>query len=336
MQLFATNYNEHVMWVYESLEKWLAERDIDFVLAQCKTEDEVIEKAQGADIYLAFKFPVTQRVLASLPNLKLLMCSGSGYEFIDVDAATQHGIIVTNTATYNVEDVAEHALTLILACVRRLPRLAALAHQGRWQVGAIVQPTHRFTAQTVGLVGFGKIGQAVARRLRALGFRVQAHDSYVVNEHIRRHDVEPVSLENLLAESDVVSLHVPLTDHTYHLIGQSQLRRMKSSAWLVNTSRGPVADESALVDALRAGQIGGAALDVLEQEPPALSNPLFTMDNVIITGHAAGTSVEGIQAWQDEWRQIIETFSAGYFPINMLNPQARPRANLRHASEGTS
>lgn len=335
MQLFATNYNEHVLWVYESLGKWLAEREIDFVLAQCKTEDEVIEKAQAADIYLAFKFPVTQRVLASLPNLKLLMCSGSGYEFIDVDAATQHGVIVTNTATYNVEDVAEHALTLILAGARRLPWLAALAHQGHWQVGAIVQPTHRFTAQTVGLVGFGKIGQAVARRLRALGFRVLAHDSFVPAETIQRQDVEPVPLDTLLAEADLVSLHVPLNDQTRHLISHPQLRRMKSLAWLVNTSRGPVVDESALVDAVLTGRIGGAALDVLEQEPPTLTNPLFKMNNVIITGHAAGTSVEGIQAWQDEWRQIIDAFAAGHYPINIVNRQVQPRAALKQANEGT-
>lgn len=334
MQLFATNYNAHVMWVYKSLGKWLAEREIDFVLAQCKTEDEVIEKAQNADIYLAFKFPVTRRILASLPNLKLLMCSGSGYEFIDVDAATQHGVIVTNTANYNVEDVAEYALTLILAGVRRLPRLAALAHQGQWQVGAIVQPTHRFTAQTIGLVGFGKIGQSVARRLRALGFRVLAHDSFVPAEDVQSQDVAPVSLDSLLAESDLVSLHVPLNDQTHHLISHPQLQRMKSSAWLVNTSRGPVVDENALIAALQTGQIGGAALDVLEQEPPASSNPLFEMDNVIITGHAAGTSVEGIQAWQDEWRQIIDAFAAGHYPINVLNRQVQPRADLKQRSEG--
>lgn len=329
MQLFAANYNEHVLWVYEALERWLKERGIDFVLAQCKTEDDVIEQAQNADIYLAFKFPITQRILASLPQLKLLMSSGSGFEFIDVDAATQQGIIVTNTATYNVEDVAEHALTLILACVRRLPRLKALAQQGQWQVGSLVQPTHRFSSQTVGLIGFGKIGQAVAWRLRALGFRVLAHDAFVTAGQMQKQGVEAMSLEDLLAEADLVSLHVPLNDKTHHLISRAQFQRLKPNAWLINTSRGPTVDENALIEALRAGQIGGAALDVLEKEPPALTNPLFAMENVIITGHAAGTSVEGIQAWQDEWRQIIEAFTAGRYPINVLNPQVQPRIALQ-------
>ena len=328
MQLFATNYNAHVMWVYQALEKWLAAHDIEFILAQCKTEEDVIEQAQKADIYLAFKFPVSERILSSLPKLKLLMCSGSGYEFLDVEAATKYGIIVTNTANYNSEDVAEHAVTLILASIQRLPLLENFVRKGQWQVGALVQPTHRFQAQTVGLIGFGKIGQAVAWRLKVLGINVLVYDALVPAEKIQMQGIQPATLNDLLIQSDVVSLHVPLLEKTRHLISRNELDRMKSSAWLVNTSRGPVVDENSLVSALQAGQINGACLDVLEHEPPSLDNPLFSMENVMITGHAAGTSEEGIQDWQNEWRQIITAFIEGRYPINVLNPTVSPRVSL--------
>jgi len=158
--------------VYDDLQRWLADRGVDFVLAQCKSEDEVIQAAQGANIYLAYKLKVTRQVIAALPRLKLLMSSGSGFDHIDVQAATDHGVIVTNTAGYNVEDVAEHALTLMLACGRKVRALEHLSRQGKWQCGALVQPTHRFVGQCAGLIGFGKIGQALAWRLKALGFRV--------------------------------------------------------------------------------------------------------------------------------------------------------------------
>jgi D-3-phosphoglycerate dehydrogenase len=326
--LFAANYNQNVKWVYEDLGRWLADRGIDLVLAQCTSEDEVIQAAWEADIYLAYKFKVTRRVIAALPHLKLLMASGSGYDHIDVEAATEHGVLVTNAAAYNVEDVAEHALTLVLACGRKLRALEYLSRRGSWQCGALVQPTHRFVGQTVGLVGFGKIGRALAWRLKALGFRVLAYDPYLPGAEITQLGVEPAGLEEVLAGSDFVSLHLRVTDATWHLLSEEQFRAMKTTACLINTSRGAVVDGAALIRALQEGWIAGAGLDVLEQEPPDLANPLLAMDNVMITGHAAGTSVEGIQDWQGEWRKVIEAFVAGHWPINVVNPEVQPRAPL--------
>jgi len=328
LQLFAANYNESVMWVYEDLERWLTKKDIEFVLAQCTTEDEVIERARDADIYLAFRFNVTRKILEQLPKLKLLMSSGSGFEHIDVGAATELGIVVTNTALYNVEDVAEHALTLILATARKLHMLERLAREGEWQCGGLVQPTHRFVGRTVGLIGFGHIGKSLAWRLKGIGFQVLASDPYAPAEVMQEHGVQRVGLDELLARSDSVSLHLRVTDETRHLVGEEQLRAMKPTAFLVNTSRGAVIDEATLIRALREGWIAGAGLDVLEHEPPDLSNPLFHMDNVMITGHAAGSSVEGIEDWQNEWRGIIEAFVAGRWPINVVNPDVRPRVAL--------
>jgi D-3-phosphoglycerate dehydrogenase len=327
-RLFAANYNQNVMWVYEDLRRWLAERGTDFALAQCASEDDVIQAAQEADIYLAYKFKVTPRVIAALPRLRLLMSSGSGFDHIDVRAATEHGVIVTNAAAYNVEDVAEHALTLILACGRKLHALERLSRQGHWQCGALVQPTHRFVGQTVGLVGFGKIGRALAWRLKALGFRVLAYDPYLPAEEIIQLGVEPVGLEEVLAQSDFLSLHLRVTDETWHLMSEEQFRMMRPTACLINTSRGAVVDEAALIRALQAGWIAGVGLDVLEQEPPDLDNPLLAMDNVMVTGHAAGTSVEGIQDWQGEWRKVIEAFLAGHWPVNVVNPEVQPKVPL--------
>ena len=327
-QLFAANYNHNVMWVYQDLERWLAERGVDFLLAQCTNEDEVIKKARDSDIYLAYQFRVTWKVVSALPRLKLLISSGSGFDHIDIQAATDHRVLVTNAAAYNVEDVAEHALTLILACGRKLRAVEQFSRQGHWQCGALVQPTHRFVGQTVGLIGYGKIGKALAWRAKVLGFHMLVHDPYVPVEAIREQGAEPVGLEELLRRSDFVSLHLRVTEETKHLLGEEQLKAMKPTAFLINTSRGAVIDEAALIGALREGWIAGAGLDVLEQEPPDLDNPLLDMDNVMVTGHAAGTSVEGIQDWQGEWRKIIENFIAGRWPINVVNPEVHPKVAL--------
>jgi D-3-phosphoglycerate dehydrogenase len=311
------------------LQHWLADREIDLSLAKCTSEDEVIEKARNADIYLAYKFRVTRRIIAALPNLKLLMASGSGYDHIDVQAATEHGVIVTNAAAYNVEDVAEHALTLLLSCGRKLRAVERLCREGNWQCGALVQPTHRFVGQTVGLIGFGKISRALAWRVKALGFRVLAYDPYITADQMNELGVAPVGLEELLVQSDFVSLHLRVTDETRHLLSERQLKTMKPTAFVINTSRGAVVDEVALIRALREGWIAGAGLDVLEQEPPDQDNPLLAMDNVIVTGHAAGSSVEGIQDWQDEWRKVIDDFRAGRWPINVVNPDVQSKISLR-------
>ena len=331
-QLFAANYNKVVMWVYEDLRRWLADRGVELVLAQCATQDEVIERARHADIYLAYKFRVTRRIIASLPRLKLLMASGSGYDHIDVPAATDHGVVVTCGATYNVEDVAEHAVALILACGRKIRFLERAVRQGQWSCGGLAQPRHRFRGQTVGLIGFGKIGRAVAWRARGLGFQVLAHDPYVPANEITEEGGEPVSLEELLQRSDFVSLHLRLNDETRHLLGEEEIQAMKPTAYVINTSRGGVIDEAALVRALEEGRIAGAGLDVLEQEPPSLDNPLLAMDNVIVTGHAAGSTVESTEDWQNEWRRVIEDFLADRWPINVVNPDVQPKVPLRRSS----
>jgi len=329
MRVFAANYNPEVMWVYDNLRGWLADRGIEFVMARCTSPDETVAVGQGAEVALAFRCLMTRQVLMGLPNLRLLMSSGIGYDHIDVEAATDLGIIVTNTATYCVQDVAEHALALILACTRKIQALDRLCRQGDWAHAAVrALPMHRFGSQTVGIIGLGKIGSALAQRLKALGFRVLAHDPYAPVEQFAVLEAMSVSLVDLLAQADFVSLHPPATPETWHMIGEAQLRAMKPTAFLVNTSRGPVVDGAALLRALREGWIAGAALDVVEGEPLSLDNPLLGLENVLLTGHSAGTSVEGIEDWQAEWRRILTDYLEGRWPINVVNPGVKPQANL--------
>jgi D-3-phosphoglycerate dehydrogenase len=328
-RLFAANYNINQIPVYEDLRQWLAERDVDLILAQVNREDEVIEQAKDADIYLAYKFKVTRNIIAALPRLKLLMASGSGYDHLDVETATEHGVIITNSATYNIEDVAEHALALILACGRKIQRADQAVRQGNWPANPHIKPVHRFIEQTVGIIGFGKIGQALAWRLKGVGFKVLAHDPYIPVHAIQEKNVEPAGLDDLLHRSDFISLHLRLNNETRCLLDEKQLRATKPTAFVINTSRGGVINEAALTKALAQNWIAGAGLDVLTKEPPAPDNPLLAMKNVILTGHSAGSSTEGNVDWQNERKRIIEDFLAGYWPMTVVNPEVQPKMRLK-------
>lgn len=318
-RVFAANYERDVLWAYDLLRQQLAGRGMELALEQCSTEDEVIERASGAEIYLAYRFPVTRRVIENLPQLRLIIASGSGYDHIDVQAATERGIPVCNSATYNVEDVAEHTLLLMLACARKLRLLEAQVRAGVWPLAPRAQPRYRFAGKTLGLLGFGKIGRALAWRAQGIGMRVMVYDPFVDESAIRDAGCEPASREQVLSEADYVSLHLRLSDATRHSFGATELALMKPSAYFVNTSRGGLVDEHALIRALEEGRLAGAGLDVLEQEPPARNNPLLFMDNVIVTGHTAGSTVESIHALVAEWVSVMDSFRAGQPPLNRVN-----------------
>ncbi len=320
--VFAANFEKDVLWAYELLREQLATRGMELRLEQCSTEDEVIARAAGAEIYLAYRFPVTRRVIENLPELRLIVASGSGYDHVDVAAATERGIAVCNSATYNVEDVAEHTLLLILACARKLRLLEEQVRAGVWPLAPRAQPRYRYAGKTLGLMGFGKIGRALAWRARGIGLRVVVFDPFISEKEIVAADCEPATRERVLSEADFVSLHLRLSAETRHSFGAAELALMKPSAYFVNTSRGGLVDEGALIAALKEGRIAGAGLDVLEQEPPARDNPLLFMENVIVTGHTAGSTVESIHALVAEWLSVMDSFRAGARPVNLVNPQA--------------
>jgi phosphoglycerate dehydrogenase-like enzyme len=244
-----------------------------------------------ADALMVTVQEVSEAVLAAMPACKVVARVGTGLDSIDLDEAARRGVQVTYVADYSVDEVSTHAIALLLAWARRIPQYLDLVREGKWDsVGA--GTIRRLSEQTLGVAGFGRIGQAAAGKGRGLGLRVLVCDPYRSDEDIRAAGCEPASWEKLLAESDFISLHVPLTPDSERLINAAALRAMKPSAVLINTARGGLVDEAALAAAIRAGVIAGAALDVLATEPPAADSPLRGDPRVLITPHGAWYSAE--------------------------------------------
>ncbi len=291
--------------------KVFAEAGFDVRLAQCKTASDVIEEAREADAIIDQYAPIDESVLAALDRCRVVVRYGVGVDTVDVEAATRHGVWVANVPDYGVEEVSDHALAMMLSMLRGIGRLDRSVRSGGWDVNAI-RPLRRVRELTLGVVGTGRIGAALARKARCLGLRVIAFDAVPVPEELVREGIEPVGFDELLAASDVVSLHAPLTGETRHLIGAEQLRRMRPGAYLVNTARGGLVDSAALLRALDEGEISGAALDVLEEEPPAEDDPLISHDRVLITPHAAWYSEESYETLKTEAaREVVRVLSGG-------------------------
>jgi D-3-phosphoglycerate dehydrogenase len=246
-----------------------------------------------ADALICFRMPVSRRALDAAPKLRVAVRSGVGYENFDLQAFKERGIPACNVPDYGSEEVAMHALSLMLALRRRIVYFDCQLRNGLWRGWPKSLPMWRLTNQTVGIVGLGRIGREFAKRARVTFGEVLACDPYVSPEVFGQAGVQSVSLEELLERSDNVTLHVPLTSKTRHIIGAPQLSRMKPTSVLVNTSRGMVVDQLALADALQAHTIEGAACDVWEHEPARPDHPLFECDNFIGSPHVAGLSVEG-------------------------------------------
>lgn len=258
-------------------------------------EDAVIEAARGATAVLVTAAYVTRRVMEALqPELRAVVRYGVGLDRIDLDAARELGIDVRNVRDFCTNEVADQTLALVMALSRRLVRHALETRAGRWgRVGD--GPLLRLSGRRAGVIGFGAIGRAVARRLQAVGMEVVANDPFADPSAAREMDVALITLDELLGSSHVVCVNCPLTAETRGLIGAEQFALMSPDALIVNTARGGIIDESALVAALEAGQIAGAGLDVLEQEPPPADHPLLAMENVIITPHMAASSREAME-----------------------------------------
>jgi D-3-phosphoglycerate dehydrogenase len=306
-------------WVGERL----TEHGIDFVERLCAMPADVAAAAADADvIWLMGGSPVvTADILPQLPRCRFILRTGTGTDNIPVAAATRHGILVANTPEATMHQVAEHALGLLLAVVRRIAVQDRLVRQGVWDRDR-AWPNWHLVGQTLGLVGFGRIARLLARKVSGLEMHVIVYDPLVDAATMAKHGVAKVELDDLLGRADFVSVHVPLSDRTRHLIGERELRRMKPRAVLINTSRGPVIDEAALVRALSEGWIAAAGLDVLETEPPPADHPLVRMDNVVLTPHIASYSdVFRERFWGESVRTLIETARTGR-PLWVVNADA--------------
>jgi D-3-phosphoglycerate dehydrogenase len=281
-------------------------------------DGSVAKEVAEADVLISGGAQVDEAALSQLRNVRFLLRPYVGYDDIDVDAATRHGIVFANVPDAFIEEVANHTLALILAGNRKLLETDRFVKSGRWSAGARNReasiPIRRLSALTLGLVGFGNIAKLVVDRARPFGFRFLAADPFVTEEAAAAYGVGLVPLDQLLAESDVVSLHVFLNAQTRGMIDAGCLSLMKPEAYLVNTSRGPVVDEKALVEALQAGKIAGAGLDVFEVEPMAADSPLLQMPNVTLTSHIASYSVEGDINHQARTAEILLQVVKGGLP----------------------
>src|SRR5499433_2444014 len=292
---------------------------------------EVIERTHDADGLIVSSSPVTREVMSALKNLKVVIRTGVGYDVIDVPASTELGVIVVNIPDLLIREVANHALALLLAWNRKLITLNNEVKSGVWQSRVPGPVTGSLHGETVGIVGLGNIGSAFAKRVAALETRVIACDPYVADAHFAALGVERVSLDALAARADYVSVHTLLNAETRHLINAAFLRRMKPTACLINTSRGPVVDEQALIRALQEKWIAGAALDVQEKEPPVPDSPLLHMDNVIVTPHAAYFSSPAVAQVPRRCGEEVARVLTGQRPINVVNPEVYAPGAARRA-----
>lgn len=295
----------------------LSTLNIELQRFACRTPDDVVAAAQNADALIVQWASVTRAAIEQLPRLRAIARFGIGVDMIDVNAATDLGVAVCNTPEYCIDEVASHAISLILALVRRLHAAPAALGAHRWGFKAVDGTIKALSSQTLGIVGFGRIGRRTASYARSLGFDVIAFDPYLSDSSLPL-----VSFEELLRRSDVISIHSPLTPATQDLFNAAAFPLMKRSAYLVNTSRGKIVEPRSLEEALRSGMIAGAALDVLPVEPPDWSDSLLTAPNLMITPHISWYSEGSPERMRQEAAAALVKLFQGERPAGLLNPDA--------------
>jgi len=317
------NGNELMEWVPARL----AEAGIELVEAISWNKEELARNAGDADIVWAYggRHELLEgENLAVLKKCWAILRTGTGTDNIDRKTATELGIIIVNTPDQSTDSVADHTISLLFSLVRLVPWHDRLMRKGTWDPW-LLEPGRRFRGATLGLVGFGRIPRMIIGKLIGFTMNFMACDPNVSAEEMAFHGVKKASLEEMLAAADYVSLHCPLLEETHHLIGERELRLMQPHSLLVNTARGKVIDEPALIKALQEGWIGGAALDVLEAEPADPDNPLFTMDNVVLTGHLAGHSDAHAEECCEHAVRALIDLAEGRWPSSVVNPEVVPR-----------
>ena len=310
------------------------EMGVDFEGYACRSADEVIELARSADAIITegSQVPIPRKVIESLTKCRIIAGTQIGYDSIDIVAAAERGILVTNVPGYCVEEVTDHTMALILACSRRIVELNRAVKRGGWVYGPhsseireFIRPgIGRLRGKTLGLFGFGAISKALVLKAKGFGPRIISCDPYADGSAAASLGVEMVDWATLLVESDYLSIHAAYTPDTRHVFNRGAFDAMKSSACLINTARGGFIDEDALYEALKAKKLSMAALDVLTTEPPT-ENPLLSLDNVICTGHHAFFSPESVEAqWRRPADEVLRVLH-GEWPTAVVNPQAKGR-----------
>ena len=305
----------------------LGQYNVELEKIPCRSQDELAAAGRDATALIVGNVRIDAGVLAQLPGCLAIVKPSVGVDNIDLEAATEAGVCVANVPDYGTDEVATHAMALLLNAIRYVDAEAAKVRAGSWQPKPPF-PIQRSAGRTLGIIGFGRIGQSVARKASGFDWRLLAWDPYVSSDEIRGRNAEPVDFETLLAQSDMVTLHLPLTEETQGMIDASALAKMKTSAFLVNTARGGIVDSAALVEAVESGQIAGAALDVVDVEPPPPDHPLYCTERILVTAHVAWYSE---QAFRDVRVKAVEEVARvlqGELPRNLLNPGVRPRFDV--------
>ena len=297
---------------------WDVFRDFGSVTVFPRTNpEEAVERIGDAEIIFINKFPVTAKLLDACPSVKLICVLATGYNVVDCQAAKERGITVCNVPAYGTAAVAQFTISLLLELCHRIGHHSEVVHQGKWCACPDFcfwdTPQMELAGKTLGIIGYGRIGQAVARIAEALGMKILAYTRTPKSGN------EYVDLDTLLAKSDVISLHCPLTPDNTELINESTIGKMKDGAILLNTARGGLVKELALADALKSGKLRGAAVDVVSTEPISTNNPLLTAPNCIITPHMAWAPIESRQRIIDCTYQSIRSYLEGK-PVNVVNP----------------
>jgi D-3-phosphoglycerate dehydrogenase len=290
-----------------------------------KASEEIISVCRDADFIISFQeyFPFTHEVLKQLPKVRFIQTLGIGFDEVDLDVVNEYGIGLNNLRGFCIEELAEHALALIMVCARWIVVL-----HNRVRAGNTVQPAGEesvrhmsvLKGKTLGTVGFGNSARTLVPKARSFEMRILSYDPYVDEHVFKEMNVEKVSLDKLLEESDFISIHANLTAENRHMFGLEQFKKMKRNAFIINTSRGGFINEQELCTALDAGYIAGAGLDVTEQEPVPVDSPLMKYDNVILTGHNAGTSFESKARASTQPAEEVARVLRGEWPIGLVNP----------------
>lgn len=301
--------------------------DCSLRLVNIRTEEETLSACRNAHLVLATRGIFTKKVLEKMKACLAIIRFGVGVENIDVKSATELGIVIANVPDFCIDEVSDTVAGLILVFNRKLFFMHQMVIVGHWD-RRLGRPIHSLKNQILGLIGFGRIARCVATKMKSFGLNIITYDPYIRKSDTKKFSVKLASLNELLRQSDFISLHLPLTEETYHLIGKDQLRKMKPSAYLVNTSRGKIIDEVALYKALKEGWIAGAALDVLEQEPLDPKNPLLKLNNVIITPHFASYSEESFKELEEKVKNAALAVLKGRFPDYVVNSEVKSKARL--------
>lgn len=318
--LITQPWSTSIVTEFDTYVSWLKEKGCEVIVDQKRTrhsEQEVIEILPGLYAHICGVEAYTAKAIEYADKLKVISRIGVGYDTIDIPAATRKGIAVTTTPGAGAETVAEHAFALMLCLTRKILQLDKGVRKGEWK--NVAGPS--LYRKTLGIIGFGAIGRQLAKIVSGFDMKILVYDIAIDEEYAKKNNIKPVSLEELFKHSDYISLHVPLNENSKNLIGKRELDMMKPSVQLISTCRGKVVNEESLYHALKDGTILGAALDVFEKEPVNRDNPLLSLNNVIVTPHNAGTSIEGKNRVVEAAVKNVLDIIDGKIPVGTKNPE---------------